>query len=113
MNKREDIDNFWKNRYRAYGFPQIEIKKTANISLGPIAKKVRNSCESVGREGTKKMQLNNSNGPIAIGDPITVSSVVGEGAKATTSSYIVGYAMEPLTAASGTITVLVRPQYYT
>ena len=90
------------------------------IGNGPLCQQDDKDCDNnyakynalVALNGQVPTKVNTSNGPIARGDPITVSTTPGEGAKATGSGYIVGYAMEPLATGSGTIQVLVRPQYH-
>ena len=91
------------------------------IGNGPLCNPSDTDCDKnyakynalVALSGQVPAKVNDTNGPINIGDPITLSSVAGEGAKATATGYIVGYALEPLTSGSGTIKVLVRPQHYT
>ena len=56
--------------------------------------------------------VTNENGPIAVGDPLTTSSLAGYAMKATAPGQIVGYAMESMTGESGSIIVFVRPSYY-
>ncbi len=91
------------------------------IGNGPLCLTGDEDCDSnyakynalVALSGQVPVKVNASKGAIAIGDPITVSAVPGEGAKATAASYIVGYAQEALAGDSGIIKVLIRPQYYT
>jgi hypothetical protein len=54
------------------------------------------------------------NGPVAIGDPITVSSTPGYGMKALEPGYIVGIALQAFdgSASSAKIAVYVRPGWY-
>jgi hypothetical protein len=67
----------------------------------------------VALSGQVPTKVDDSNGTIQIGDPITISSVgSGVGAKATSTSYIVGYALETMTGSSDTIQVLVSPEAY-
>jgi hypothetical protein len=90
------------------------------IGNGPICDVDDEDCDAnyakynalVALSGQVPTKVNTSNGPIAIGDPITASNVAGQGAKATSAGHIVGYALEPLSSGSGTIEVLVRPQHY-
>ena len=90
------------------------------VGNGPICKVDDNNCDKdyaaynslVALSGQVPTKVNTLNGPIVVGDPITASSIAGEGARATSDGYIVGYAMEPLATGSGTVKVLVRPQYY-
>jgi hypothetical protein len=56
--------------------------------------------------------VNNENGQIAVGDPLTTSSMAGYAMKATEPGQIVGYAMEAMNGSSGSIIVFVRPSYY-
>jgi hypothetical protein len=52
-------------------------------------------------------------GAIAVGDPITTSSVTaGYGAKARGPVRILGFALQPLSSGTGTIRVMVQPQWY-
>ncbi len=91
------------------------------VGNGPVCLVDDENCESdynkynalVALSGQVLVKVNATKGPISIGDPITVSSVPGEGAKATSASYIVGYAQEALAGNDGVIKVLVRPQYFT
>ena len=91
------------------------------IGNGPLCQTDDEDCDTnyakynalVALSGQVPVKVNDSKGDIEIGDPITVSSVAGEGAKASVASYIVGYAQEALEGASGTVKVLIRPQYYT
>ncbi len=91
------------------------------IGNGPLCLTDDEDCDTnyakynalVALSGQVPVKVNASKGAIAIGDPISVSAVAGEGAKATTASYVVGYAQEALEGDSGTIKVLIRPQYYT
>ncbi len=54
------------------------------------------------------------NGPIAVGDPLTVSSLSGYAMKATEAGMVVGYALEPYTTATETnaIITFVNTSYY-
>lgn len=56
--------------------------------------------------------VTDENGPIAVGDPLTTSSLAGYAMKATEPGQIVGYAMEPMNASTGSIVVFVRPSFY-
>jgi hypothetical protein len=90
------------------------------IGNGPLCDVSDNDCDAnyakynvlIALSGQVPVKVNTTNGSIGIGDPIMSSGVIGEGAKATSAGYIVGYAMEPLTGSSGTIKVLIRPQYF-
>jgi hypothetical protein len=62
--------------------------------------------------GQVPVKVNASNGPINVGDPITISSTDGIGAKAIGAGQIVGYAEESLASGSGTINVLIRTEWY-
>ncbi|MEK7183373.1 MAG: hypothetical protein AAB776_01925, partial [Patescibacteria group bacterium] len=62
--------------------------------------------------GRVPTRVNTENGAIAIGDPLTTSSTPGVAMKATESGPIVGYAMQPLPAGSGLVTVFIRASYY-
>ncbi len=67
----------------------------------------------VGMVGQIDTNVNASEGAIAIGDPITTSSVIaGYGAKAHGPVRIIGFALEALSSGKGTIKVLVQPQWY-
>lgn len=54
------------------------------------------------RNGTVSVNVTTLNGPIAQGDFITTSGIVGKGQKATRSGYILGTALEAFTGESGT-----------
>jgi hypothetical protein len=56
----------------------------------------------VALEGRVPTKVSLENGPISIGDPITVSSVPGVGMKADAQSYVVGIALESYTSVPGT-----------
>jgi hypothetical protein len=61
------------------------------------------------------VKVNLDGGPIAVGDPITLSKVSGIGAKATSSGKIIGYAIDNFTdsaATSSKIIVLVQNGYW-
>lgn len=64
----------------------------------------------VGIMGQIPLRVNMEGGAIAVGDPITTSSVAGEGSKATGSARIIGTALESATA-PGTIKVFVKSEY--
>lgn len=67
----------------------------------------------VGMVGQIDTYVNAAEGAIAIGDPISTSSVIaGYGAKARGPVRIVGFALEALTSGKGMIKVLVQPQWY-
>ncbi len=67
----------------------------------------------VGLNGQIDTLVDNSGGVINIGDPITASSTTsGYGAKAIGAGRIVGYALEPLASSTGTIRILVQPQWF-
>lgn len=67
----------------------------------------------VGLLGQIDTLVDDSRGVINIGDPITASSATsGYGAKAIGAGRIVGYALEPLSSTTGTIRVLVQPQWF-
>ncbi len=91
------------------------------IGNGPLCNADDKNCDSdyakynvvVALSGQVPVDVNDSNGSINVGDPITMSSIPGQGAKATHSGYIIGYAESALSSGSGQIQVLIRPQYYT
>lgn len=67
----------------------------------------------VGMVGQIDTLVNAGEGAIAIGDPLTTSAVRdGYGAKAHGPVRIIGFALEPLASGTGTIRVLVQPQWY-
>jgi hypothetical protein len=92
----------------------------AFVGNSPICKVEDNDCDAnqakynalVALVGQVSVKVNTSRGPIAIADPIAASDTLGEGAKAVSVGHIVGYAQESLASGSGTIKVLIRPQYY-
>jgi hypothetical protein len=67
----------------------------------------------VGILGQIPTYVTNENGPIKYGDPITISSKPGIGAKALSAGYIVGRAMESYNSSvPGKIRVLVQASWY-
>jgi WD40 repeat protein len=62
--------------------------------------------------GRVPVKVSNENGPIAVGDKITISSVAGVGMKATTSGMIVGTALEAFNGEEGTVEVFVNASYW-
>ena len=62
--------------------------------------------------GRVPTNVNNENGAIAVGDPLTTSSVSGAAMKATEAGPIVGYALEPFDGTEGSITVFVSAGYW-
>jgi len=91
------------------------------IGNGPLCNADDQNCDSdyakynvvVALSGQVPVDVNDSNGSINIGDPITMSAIPGQGARAIHSGYIIGYAESSLSSGSGQIQVLIRPQYYT
>lgn len=51
--------------------------------------------------------VNNENGPIAVGDPLTSSSTQGYAMKAVKAGPVVGYALEPFTGSQGAVIAFV------
>lgn len=67
----------------------------------------------VGLVGQIDTKVTTSDGAIAVGDPISTSSIsAGMGAKAHGPVRIVGFALEPLSSGTGVIRILVNPQWY-
>jgi hypothetical protein len=62
--------------------------------------------------GRVPTNVNNENGSIAVGDPLTTSSASGVAMKATEPGPIVGYALEPFDGTNGSITVFVSAGYW-
>ena len=63
--------------------------------------------------GRVKVKVNDENGSIAVGDPITSSSTAGEGMKSTKSGMIVGRALSAFAGpGAGTVMVFVKTEYY-
>lgn len=62
--------------------------------------------------GRVPVKVNNKNGPIAVGDKITISSVAGVGMKATSAGMIVGTALEAFNGEEGTVEVFVNASYW-
>jgi hypothetical protein len=62
--------------------------------------------------GRVPTNVNNENGAIAVGDPLTTSSASGVAMKATEAGPIVGYALEPFDGTEGSITVFVSAGYW-
>lgn len=68
--------------------------------------------QPIALSGRVPTRVNIENGTIAIGDPLTTSSVPGVAMKATEAGPIVGYAMQPFAEGTGMITVFIRASYY-
>lgn len=67
----------------------------------------------VGLIGQIETHVTNENGPIAVGDPLTLSRTQpGYAMRATTAGSIVGFALEASNAAQGTALVYVNPQWH-
>lgn len=67
----------------------------------------------VGLMGQIDTLVDASGGAVAVGDPISASlTTAGYGAKAHGPTRIVGFALEALSSGTGTIRVLVQPQWY-
>lgn len=67
----------------------------------------------VGMLGQIDVSVTAADGAIAVGDPITTSSVTaGYGSKAHGPVRILGFALESLSSGTGTIRVMVQPQWY-
>ena len=67
----------------------------------------------VGLMGQIETKVTTAEGAVAVGDPIAASSsVAGFGAKAHGPAAIIGFALDPLPLGTGTIRVLVNPQWY-
>lgn len=67
----------------------------------------------VGLVGQVETRVTAADGSIAIGDALTASSFTeGAAGKARGSGYIIGRALEPLSAGTGTIKVLVQPMWW-
>jgi hypothetical protein len=58
--------------------------------------------------GRVPVKVTDQNGPIEVGDRITVSSTPGIGMRAIGGELVVGIALEPLTSSEGTVLVLVK-----
>ena len=67
----------------------------------------------IGLAGRVPVRVNTSNGPIAVGDPIALSTTPGVGAKAVSPGQIVGYAMEAYSGTGeGQVVALVSTGYW-
>ncbi|MDD5165720.1 MAG: hypothetical protein PHG25_04285, partial [Candidatus Pacebacteria bacterium] len=74
------------------------------LGLDPGDSEFANGKFPVALNGRVPVKVSNENGPIAVGDPITISSVTGVGMRATGSSTkVVAIALEPMNDASGTV----------
>src|SRR5690606_16934826 len=93
------------------------------IGNGPICDETDTDCDTnyaktnvlVALTGQVPIKVDTTDNAIGIGDPITVSlDHPGIGVKATTNSYIVGYALESAAQSDtiSTIKVLIRPGYH-
>jgi len=61
--------------------------------------------------GQVQVNINDSSGAIAVGDYITLSSTPGVGRRATGVGHVIGQALEAHTSGTGTIQVLVNPNW--
>lgn len=67
----------------------------------------------VGMLGQIDVSVTAAGGAIAVGDPITTSLIsAGYGSRARGPVRILGFALEPLSSGTGTIRVMVQPQWY-
>ncbi|MBW3538600.1 DUF2190 family protein, partial [Candidatus Parcubacteria bacterium] len=62
--------------------------------------------------GRVPVKVSNENGAIAIGDPLTSSSIPGVATKATAPGVIIGRALEPFSGERGVVEVFVTTGYY-
>lgn len=84
----------------------------ANIG-GADIKRENETRPLVGLVGQIVTHVTNENGPIAVGDPITISKTTpGYGAKANSAGSIVGFALESFNESQGSILVYVKPQWH-
>ncbi len=99
----------------------IVSNRSGFIGNGPSCNSKDSSCLSnyyqshvlVSLRGQVPLEVTNKNGDIKVGDPITASDLPGVGELATSSSYIIGYALSSSSSTNGTIQVLVQPGFYT
>jgi len=89
--------------------PGITTSITGQEVIGGAARTV-----PVALSGRVPVKVNEENGIIRKGDPITASSTPGEGMKATKSGRIIGYALEnyPSVRMDGTVMVFLSNEYY-
>ncbi len=88
--------------------PFVGIVSTAPGML--IAEGIPDQIRPIALAGRVPLKVSGENGPILIGDRITISSTPGVGMKANKFDASVGVAMEPLLSADGVITVFVDLQ---
>jgi hypothetical protein len=63
--------------------------------------------------GRAKVKVSTENGPIVIGDPITVAALAGAGRRTDDPAYIIGVALEAYSGSEpGLVTVFVRPGWF-
>lgn len=68
----------------------------------------------VALSGRVPVKVNDENGAIEAGDPVTSSSVAGQGMRSSGAGMIVGFALEDyLGTGPGSISVFINPQFYT
>ncbi|KXK26557.1 MAG: hypothetical protein TR69_WS6001000563 [candidate division WS6 bacterium OLB20] len=70
------------------------------------------SVQPISLAGRVPVKVNNQNGSIAIGDPITTSDTPGVGMKATNSGRIIGFALEAFDGSEGQIIVFLNATHY-
>ncbi|MCR4307149.1 MAG: hypothetical protein NUV80_01155, partial [Candidatus Berkelbacteria bacterium] len=80
--------------------------------LGEAAKDQLSNPKPVALNGRVPVFVNQENGPIQAGDPITSSSTPGVGMKATKASRVIGVALQSFNEGQGKIIVFVNPTYY-
>lgn len=91
----------------------ISGKRTCSFYMGDNTPKDDNTVRlPIALVGIVYVKVNNENGAIEIGDPITSSSIQGAGMKAVRAGKIIGYAMEELKEEKGEILVFVNLSYY-
>jgi hypothetical protein len=70
---------------------------------------------AVALAGRVPVKVNAENGPISVGDRITISSADGQGMRLdeSESGPVIGKALESMTESEGTILIFIEPGYYT
>jgi hypothetical protein len=79
---------------------------------GFLAGEYKTGSYPIALSGRVPTKVNDENGTIAIGDPLTTSSTPGVAMKATKNGPILGYAMEPLASGEGKVIAFIRASYY-
>ncbi len=113
-NGQPDAERFVSKTSKRYQSSAIGAVSTKpGLLLADWSKKATGNERAVALVGRVPVKVNNQNGEIVPGDPITTSDTPGVGMKAKAAGRIIGYAMEGFGGdKSGKILVFINPSYY-